>query len=318
MDDRYKPLDPSGIKTTSIKDRPAKVDKSGFAGPCRPGMSLKEWSDSLPRILAAQDIREVARAVAKARQEDNPFLLAMGAHVIKVGLSPLIIDMMEKKTITGLCLNGACLVHDFEIAACGNTSEDVASSLDDGSFGMTQETAEFLNGASKRCLSEDIGLGRAVGEALQGSALPFKDLSILAAACRLGLPVTVHVAVGTDIIHMHPCADGAAIGKGSHRDFLVLASLVSGLSGGVLLNLGSAVILPEVFLKALGLARNLTEGARSFTTVNMDFIQHYRPGVNVVERPVRTGGRGYKLTGHHEIMFPLLAALIGEEQNKLR
>lgn len=318
MDDKYKPLDPSGIKTSSLRERPAKVDKEQFAKPCRPGMNMDEFAGSLPGILAAGDLKEVAKAVAEARQKDAPFVLAMGAHVIKVGLSPLIIHMMETGIITGLVLNGACLVHDFEIAATGNTSEDVAAALDDGSFGMTRETAEFLNNAAKRCLEEDIGLGRAVGEELLKADLPFKELSIPAAAARLEVPVTVHVAVGTDIIHMHPSADGAAIGKGSHRDFLLLARLVSGLSQGVYLNLGSAVILPEVFLKALSLARNLGHDVRSFTTVNMDFIQHYRPGVNVVDRPVRPGGKGYKLTGHHEIMFPLLAALIEEEQHKLR
>ena len=313
MGDPRKPLDNKNLRTVSIADRPGKVDERLFARPPVAGQSLAGFADSLPDILAARDLREIARAIARARRDERPVILAMGAHPIKVGLSPLIIELMERRVITALALNGACLVHDFEIAFAGNTSEDVASHLDHGMFGMTRETGEWLNRASSRCASEDIGLGRAVGEAMDASGLPHRSLSLLGRAARLDAPVTVHVAVGTDIIHMHPSADGAAIGRGSHRDFLILASLVSELEGGVFINLGSAVVLPEAFLKALSLARNLGHEAKSFTTVNMDFIQHYRPGVNVVERPVRTGGKGYRLTGHHEIMFPLLAALVTEE-----
>jgi hypothetical protein len=313
MGDPKPPLDPRGIKTVSIGERPSKVREEAFARPFTKGMSFRDWAQTLPDILAAADLKTSARAIAEARKARRPVILAMGAHVIKVGLSPLIIDLLEKRVITGVAVNGASLVHDFELALVGNTSEDVASHLDHGMFGMTRETGEWLNRAISRCAAEDIGLGRAVGEALLASGFPHLDKSLLASAARLDVPLTAHVAVGTDIIHMHPTADGAAIGRGSHRDFLILAAEVAELEGGVFINLGSAVILPEVFLKALSLARNLGHGVKTFTTLNMDFIQHYRPSVNVVERPTRTGGRGLRITGHHEIMFPLLAALVLEE-----
>jgi len=312
------PLDPSGIKTVSIKDRKAKVSQSAFSGRVRSGMSVKELLDAMPGVLAAGDLLQVARAVAGAAEKKRPVILGMGGHVIKVGLSPLVIGMMESGAVTGLCMNGSCIIHDYEIALTGNTSEDVAASLDAGMFGMTRETAEGLNSAVARCGKEDISMGRAVGEAVLEGDFTHKDLSLLAAAARLGLPATVHVAIGTDIIHMHPSMDPAATGKGSHRDFLTLAAMVADLQDGVYINLGSAVILPEVFLKALSLARNLGHKVNRFTAVNMDFIQHYRPGENVVKRPVQGGGQGYRITGHHEIMLPLLAAAIEEYRALVR
>jgi hypothetical protein len=306
------PLDPAAIRTVSIHDRPSKVDEKEFIGPLAAGMGFRAWLDALPDILAARDLRAVARAIVKARQADRPVILGMGAHAVKVGLAPLIVGLMEKKIVTAVAMNGAGAVHDFEVALAGRTSEDVAASLDTGMFGMTRETGEGLNRAMARCGREDLGLGRAVGEAIRDGAFPHAAKSILAAAARLGLSATVHAAIGTDIIHMHPSADGAAIGRGSLRDFRTFAAEVAGLEGGVYLNLGSAVIMPEVFLKALSLARNLGHKVDAFTTVDMDFIAHYRPAVNVVQRPVRTGGRGYRLIGHHEIMFPLLFAAVME------
>jgi len=313
MADPKAPLDASGLCTLSIHDRKSKVADAAFARELAPGLTFQSWLDSLPDILAARELREIARAIVEARKNQRPVILGTGAHAIKVGLSPLIISLMEKKIVTVLAMNGAGAVHDFEIALAGRTSEDVAASLDTGMFGMARETAQGLNRAVERCGREDIGLGRALGEAINQAQLPHRGLSLFAAAARLDLPATVHVAIGTDIVHMHPSADGAAIGRGSLRDFRIFSAAVAELEGGVYINLGSAVIMPEVFLKALALARNLTHKPMALTTVNMDFIQHYRPEVNVVERPVRTGGRGYRLIGHHEIMFPLLTAAVLEQ-----
>lgn len=317
MGDPKRPLDPSGLKTVSLYERPSQVDESAFARPQRAGMSFAEWLDSLPEILAAKDLKEVARAIVSARKNRRPVIVGMGAHVIKVGLSPLLIGLLKEGIVTGLGMNGACLVHDFEVAAAGRTSEDVAAGLDHGQFGVTRETGEALNRAAARCLHEEIGLARAMGEHIQSGNFPHRDQSLLAACVELNVPVTAHVALGTDVVHLHPEADGAAIGKGSQRDFLIFSALVAELSGGVYLNLGSAVILPEVFLKALTLARNLGHSVKDFTTVNLDFIQHYRPGVNVVQRPVQSGGRGYRITGHHEIMVPLLAQAVMEMRKKV-
>ncbi|HUT55314.1 MAG TPA: hypothetical protein VM658_18130 [bacterium] len=312
MADPKAPLDPRAIRTVSIHERPSKVEEKEFIGTLSPGMGFKAWLDALPDILAARDLREVAHAIVAARSEGRPVVLGMGAHAIKVGLSPLLISLMERKIITAVAMNGAGAVHDYEVALAGRTSEDVAATLDTGMFGMTRETGEGLNTAMARSGREEIGLGRAVGEAIMTGGFAHAARSILASAARLDLPATVHVAIGTDITHMHPSADGAAIGLGSLRDFRIFAAAVAELKGGVYLNLGSAVIMPEVFLKALSLARNLGHTVDAFTTVNMDFISHYRPGVNVVERPVRTGGRGYRLIGHHEIMLPLLFAAVME------
>jgi hypothetical protein len=239
-------------------------------------------------------------------------MLGMGAHAIKVGLNPVIIDLMEKGAITSLAVNGAGIIHDFELAFIGRTSEDVDREILSGAFGMAEETGSMLNKAIGEA-SADEGIGAAVGRMIQSGDFPYKDNSLLAAGHRLGVPVTVHVAIGTDIIHMHPSFDGRATGEAAQRDFLAFCSLVSELEGGVYINLGSAVLLPEIFLKAVTLARNLGQPLRHFTTVNMDFVQHYRPNANVVRRPTQGGGRGFALTGHHEIMLPLLAAAIIEQ-----
>jgi len=313
MADPKGPIDPTGVRTESVKDRLSLVDEAAFAKPLAAGQSFKGWLDSLPDILGARSLREIAGAIAEARINKKPVVLAMGGHVIKVGLNPLIVDLMERGVITAVAANGACIVHDFELALLGRTSEDVGPALDDGMFGMARETGEGVNRLSSRCAKDDVGLGRAVGEGILDGDFPHKDKSLFAAAARLDVPITVHVAIGADVVHVSPHADGAAIGRGSLRDFHIFANVVSELEGGVYINLGSAVVLPEVFVKALSLARNLGAKVESLTTVNMDFIQHYRPGVNVVERPTNKGGKGYRLTGHHEIMFPLLAAAILNE-----
>jgi len=267
----------------------------------------------LPDILAAQNLKEIARKIAWVHRRNKTVLLALGAHPIKVGLSPLIIDFMERGIVSAVAMNGAGIIHDFELAFMGKTSEDVAASLQDGSFGMAQETGAFLNRAIREGYERQRGIGAAVGEAILKARLPHRRLSILAAGAKLGIPVTVHVAVGTDIIHMHPQVDGKALGEGSLRDFRSLTSAVASLGQGVFLNFGSAVILPEVFLKALSLARNLGHPVRNLTTANLDFIAHYRPLTNVVHRPTLESGKGYHLTGHLEIMVPLLFAAVLEE-----
>lgn len=307
-----KPLDLSGLKTYPLAQRPSKVAAADFARPWSAGGRLADFLAGLPAILAAGDLRAVIDAVAKAAAAGKTVIVGMGAHVIKVGLAPVIIDLMEKGVIGAVAFNGAGIIHDTEVAMGGATSEDVAAALDDGSFGMAAETGSFLAGAIARAGTEDLGLGQAVGRAIIQSRLPLADLSILAAGWRLGIPVTVHVAMGTDIIHMHPGFDPAAAGKASHRDFRTFAAAVATLENGVYLNIGSAVILPEVFLKAVALARNLGHDIGCFTTVNMDFIRHYRPLTNVVHRPTARGGRGFNLVGHHEIMVPLIAAGIVE------
>jgi hypothetical protein len=307
------PLSLDGVKTYPLASRKSLVKVEDFARPVLPRSSFKKFLNSLPDFLAAKDFREVVARVGKAHARAKPVILGMGAHPIKVGLSPLIIHLMEKKILQGVALNGAGIIHDFEIALAGRTSEDVASEIGEGSFGMAEETGRMINEAINGGREKGWGIGRSVGEMIRKSGFPHRGLSILAAGIRLGIPVTVHVAVGTDIIHMHPQARGAAIGEGSHLDFRLFAALVSRLEGGVYLNLGSAVILPEVFLKALTLVRNQGYRAKHFTTVNMDFIPHYRPLTNVVRRPTLEGGRGFHLTGHHEIMFPLLCAAVLEE-----
>jgi hypothetical protein len=295
-----------------VKDRPSKVRRDDFGAPWKAGGSMRSWFDSLPRILAGNDFRAVVERLARAARGRKMILLGMGAHPIKVGLSPHIIDLMERGIVRGLAMNGACVIHDTEVAMVGHTSEDVAVRLGEGQFGMAEEPARLINDAIREGARLDMGLGEAVGTRLSKGKLPHHALSLVARAHDLGVPLSVHVAIGTDTIHFHPSVDGASLGKTSHRDFRLFASLVSGLEGGVFINLGSAVILPEVFLKALSLVRNLGHGVKQFTTVNMDFIQHYRPMTNVVSRPTLEGGEGYSLVGHHEIMFPLLAAAVIE------
>lgn len=310
---RYKPISLRKVKTYPIGNRKSKVATGALASPAEKGGRFSDFVSSLPGVLAASDIKAVASAIVLANREGRPVVLGMGAHPIKVGLSPLIIDLMEMGVITALATNGACTIHDFELAFAGHTSEDVATALRDGSFGMARETGRMINNAINSGVADGKGLGASVGAFIDGGRLPNKSMSLFGTASRLGLPATVHVAMGTDIIHMHPSADGAAIGEGSLRDFRLFSSVVADLEGGVYINLGSAVLLPEVFLKALTVARNLGNVVREFTTVSMDFMQHYRVRENVLGRPVSDGGVSYALTGHHEIMFPLLAAMIKEE-----
>ena len=313
---KLEPLSLNGIKTYSLSERHSKVSHADFGAPWKKGGSFKEFIDRLPHILAADTLRGVAAAWVKARRAGRPVLLGMGAHPIKVGLSPVLIDLMQRGLITGVALNGAGIIHDAEVAMVGRTSEDVDEVLGCGAFGMAQETAEFLNGAIAWGGQNGLGLGEAVGRRLLESNFPHLDLSLVAKAAALEVTLTVHVAVGTDIIHLHPSVSPEALGATTHRDFRLFAALVSDLNDGVFINLGSAVIIPEVFLKAITLARNLGHKVAPLTTVNLDFMQHYRPLTNVVRRPTAGVGRGFALTGHHEIMFPILAALVIEEMEE--
>jgi hypothetical protein len=310
MECQTAPLDFSGLNTYSLHERHSKVTVADFAQPVKPGMTVRALIANLPKQLAGKDFPELVERIAAAVMQKRPVLVGMGAHVIKVGLAPILIDLMERGIISALALNGAGIIHDAEIAMVGRTSEEVANVLGAGAFGAARETGEVLNQAINQGAKEGIGLGEAVGNALLQQNFPFNGQSLLAQARRLGIPVTVHVAMGTDIIHIHPAADGAAIGQCSHHDFRVFCRLVSGLEGGVYLNLGSAVLLPEVFLKALTVVRNLGHVAQRFTTANFDFIRAYRPATNVVHRPTLEGGKGFNFTGHHELMIPLLAAAI--------
>jgi hypothetical protein len=309
----WRPLEFKGIKTSSLQKRKSKVGVDSFASPLRPASSFKEFLHSLPRILAADDFQKVVSRIVEAVRGDKMVLLGMGAHPIKVGLNPIIINLMERGIIRGLALNGAGIVHDVEIAMAGKTSEEVEEGLGTGAFGVTKETAEFINNALQAGHKEGSGLGAAIGRALEKErGLQHREMSLCAAASRLDIPLTVHVAIGTDVVHIHPSTDGAIIGEMTYLDFRLFAALVSSLEGGIYINLGSAVIMPEVFLKALSAARNLGHRVKDFSTLNMDFIQHYRPTQNVVCRPTIQGGKGFALTGHHEIMFPLLAAAVIE------
>jgi deoxyhypusine synthase len=301
-------IDRSKVRTTPARRRPSKVQLRDEARPHQAGGTFSDFLEELPAILGASELRATIDAWARATQRGRTVLFGFGAHLIKVGLAPVVVDLLERGAIDALMMNGAGCVHDLELAMMGRTSEDVAESLDDGSFGMAGETATRLNAAISRGAEEGLGMGAAVGREILEGRYPHKDRSVLAAASRLGVPVTVHVAVGSDIHHMHEGADGAALGATSYRDFETLAGVVANLEGGVVFNVGSAVILPEVFLKALSLARNLDYKVRRFTAVNLDFMRQYRPTVNVVERPTRLGGRGITLIGHHEITVPLLAA----------
>jgi hypothetical protein len=307
------PLDLAGVRTYPLASRKSQVTRADFGRPLPRGARVTELLDALPRILGGQALRGLAADVLRARSLGKPILWGLGGHVIKVGLSPVLVDLMEKGLVTGLALNGAGIVHDFELAVAGHTSEDVSAGLGSGEFGMARETGEEINRAIVEGDRDGLGLGAAVGRYLVARKPPHLDVSLLAAARRLGLTATVHVAVGTDIVHMHPACDPAALGRATHLDFRLFAAEVARLGGGgVYLNVGSAVMLPEVFLKAVTLARNLGHAITDFTTANLDFIQSYRPNTNVVERPTSGVGRGYSLTGHHEILVPLLAAALVE------
>lgn len=312
MSKKYKPISLKNIKTCQLRSRKSKVECDKVAKPYSSG-SFRSFLDGLPDILAAGDFKAIVNAIVKARKRDRPVVLGMGAHPIKVGLTPIIINLIENNFITAVAMNGACIVHDYELSLMGHTSEDVDVELCRGTFGMAEETGKNLNRAINNGVKKGMGLGRSIGEYILKSKGQFKELSILAAAARQSIPASVHVAIGTDIIHMHPEASGTAIGEGSMRDFKLFSSVVADLRGGVYINLGSAVIMPEVFLKAIAVTRNLKYNVRNFTTVNMDFIQHYRCRENVLRRPVISGGKSYALTGHHEIMFPLLAAAVIEK-----
>ncbi len=294
-----KPIDLKKIKTYSIKKRKNLVN-IGQSGKPIEFKNFNKFIDSLPKVLAADALRNVIDNIVKAHNKDRQVVLAIGAHVIKCGLSSIVIDLMKRGIITAVAMNGAGAIHDYEISLIGGTSEDVSDSLKDGTFGMAKETAEAIQDAAS---VPELGLGRALGDKIIKDKNKHKQYSILAEGARLNIPITVHVAIGTETIHMHPCISGADMGESSHVDFKKLCSVVSELEGGVWLNVGSAVIMPEVFLKAITVARNLGRKIKNFTTVNMDMIQHYRPQTNVVNRPTT---HGYSITGHHEIMLPLL------------
>jgi hypothetical protein len=311
---QHKPLDFDKLKTVPIDARGGKVQTAHFAKPYD-GSGINGLIDSLPKLLAADSLRGVIDALRKARDQKRAILWGMGGHVVKCGLADVLLDLMRRGWVSGFVMNGATSIHDFEIAIAGQTSEDVEAVLPDGRFGAAEETGREMNLAIVEGARENLGMGEALGRHVVKIAKPeFASHSLLYGAYQASVPVTVHVAVGTDTPHTHPGADGAAIGAATHRDFRLLCSLVTGLDrGGVYLNIGSAVILPEVFLKAVSVVRNLGHPLTSFTTANFDFLQHYRPRANVVERPhAQSGGRGFSITGHHELMIPLLAAALVE------
>ena len=322
------PLSLERIRTYPLAKRKSKVTVKDFGRPLRRGASLAEFLDSLPRLLAADDLRAVLAAILRARARRKAVLWGLGGHVIKVGLGPVLIDLIRRGFVSGIAMNGAALVHDFEIALVGNTSEDVEAVLGRGEFGMAEETGLYLNEIAVGAERSHIGLGEAAGKLLSSGRLraKYSAASVLVAAYRARVPVTVHVAIGTDIPHMHRSADGAALGAATHHDFRLFCALVKQMHPrGVYLNWGSAVVLPEVFLKAVSVVRNLGVPLRPITTANFDFIQHYRPQQNVVKRPTlpvrgaaRSGSRGYALTGHHEILLPLVAAALVERGPRKR
>ncbi len=307
------PLELSRLKTCAIHERESKVTIDHFAGVWEKGGTFSDFLGKLPDILAGRDLNAVIDAVSGAVRQKAAVCMGMGGHVIKVGLNPVLIDLVKRDILTMLSMNGAGIIHDLEIALAGKTSEDVAAALDQGTFGMARETSHFLNNAVQKASDEGKGLGRAVGELINEEKFPYRELSLTAACASFDIPLTVHVAIGTDIIHMHDGFDAAACGRASHIDFRIFAANIARLENGVFINAGSAVILPEVFLKALTLVRNMGFLTEHFTTVNLDFIRQYRPLTNVVNRPVQSGGKGYNLTGHHEILIPLIAAGVIEK-----
>ncbi|MBZ5622018.1 MAG: hypothetical protein LAQ69_25315 [Acidobacteriia bacterium] len=312
------PIDFTHLHTISLQDRGGKVNTTDFAGVYRKGSGVAGWLDSLPHLLAGDSFRAVVDRVAEARVRKRAIIWGLGGHVIKCGLAPVLLDLMRRGYATTFALNGSAAIHDFEIALAGHTSEDVEAALPDGRFGSAEETGREMNHAIGEGDREGLGMGEALGRSLETLATEEHGwASLLLQAYRNATPVTVHVAIGTDTPHTHPAAAGAAIGSASHRDFRLLCTCVADLNkGGVYLNVGSAVVLPEVFLKAVSAVRNLGHPLANFTTANFDFLQHYRPRVNVVERPhTRAGGAGYAITGHHELMIPLLAAALIEKDS---
>jgi hypothetical protein len=310
----YEEFDLSGVQTYPLSSRQSKARVEDFARPHSPEAGLGGWLDRLPNILAAADFKAVVARLERARRESGGIIWGLGAHVIKTGLSPVLIDLMKRGYVSAIATNGAGLIHDFEIALSGGTSEDVDESLGPGRFGMAEETGRLLNEAIQAGVTGGLGIGQSVGAWMLEHSVRHRDVSLFASAAEMEIPVTVHVAIGTDIIHMHPAASGAAIGEGSLRDFRYFVSNVARLERGVYLNCGSAVVLPEVFLKAVALARNQGRPLTDLTTVNLDFVRLYRPQTNVVSRPTRDIGQGYSLTGHHELLIPLLAAALVERE----
>lgn len=314
MPSKYEEIDLMRIKSTSIWDRKSVVSIDRFGKPAAEGRTVRELLDSLPDILAGRTIRQLAVAIAGARKKGKPVIVGMGGHVIKCGLSPVINDLMRRGVITAVAGNGAVAIHDVEIALYGRTSEDVRATLAEGTFGMARETAEFMNSAAADARNEGLGFGESIGRKLIEADAPHADLSVIATAYSHDLPVTIHVAIGTDITHMHPDADGAAYGDASFRDFHIFTAAAAGLGGGgVLLNVGSAVILPEVALKAFSILCNLGYDLSGIVGANLDFVQHYRAVQQIVSRLELLGGTGMNLIGHHEIMLPLLAHAVLEE-----
>jgi len=316
---KEKPLSPKGLKTYSLRSRKSRVDIKNFANVLESENSFASFLQSLPNLLAARDFKEFLSLMKKAREKKRAVIFALGAHVIKVGLNPILISLMREGWVSALALNGASVIHDFEIAFSGKTSEDVGAGIKGGQFGMAQETGEMLNRAINSGAEKGLGLGEAVGKMMAESRFPYKNLSLLATSYSLNIPVTVHVAIGTDIIHFHPMVKGEALGKTSLTDFFLFCSLLKKLEGGgVFINIGSAVILPEVFLKAVSFVRNKGFRLENFSTAVFDFIHHYRPHQNVTLRPLGEKGRGFYFIGHHELMIPLLAASLksGKKENK--
>jgi hypothetical protein len=311
----YEEFDLTGVKTYALSSRTSKTRAEDFAKPFERGGSFRSWFDALPAILGARDLHRVVQAIGHAHTRGAGIVWGIGAHVIKTGVSPVLIDLMTRGYVSALAMNGACIIHDFEIALSGATSEDVDEALGPGRFGMAEETGTQLNEILIDASAKRQGFGQAIGAHLSQLKPPHADKSLAVAAHRLGIPVTVHVAVGTDIIHMHPKASGAAIGDASLRDFRYFTSCIARLTGGVYLNCGSAVVLPEVFLKAVALVRNQGIALEGMTTVDIDFIRMYRPQTNVVSRPVAgTNGVGISLVGHHEVLIPLIAAGVIDAQ----
>jgi hypothetical protein len=320
---RYPQLDLSQVKTYSVRERENKVATGDFGRPLGGGASFADFFDSLPDILAGRELRAVVEAIVRAKQNGRPVIITMGAHVIKVGLSPLLIDWMRRGIITALATNGAGAVHDSEVARFGVTSEDVGAGIASGMFGMARETGEFINGAAQRAHANNAGFGETLGAMLleeeQSGGAPHNHLSLLANGVRLGVPVTIHVAIGSDIPHPQPSMDGAATGAATFSDFKIFAHAMKDLSGGVLLNIGSSVLLPTIIEKSLAVCRNLGHDVRDFTGVNFDFIQHYRSTWNPVRRANELSdgaGRGIAITGHHELTLPLLFAAVNQRLDK--
>jgi len=307
----FPPLDFSQIRTYPVANRANKVALEAFSKPHTPGTTFREFLRNLPDFLAATDLKKTVSAIAAAVRNRRPVVLMMGAHSIKVGLNPVLIDAMRRGILNAIAFNGAGAIHDFELCYQGETSEDVQRGLNDGTFGMVDETGRMMNAALADGLSRGLGAGRALGEATAG--FPNRHLSLLATGADLGIPITVHIAIGTDIIHQHPTTNGEVLGEASYRDFQTFASVCAQLEGGVVLNVGSAVIMPEVFLKALTIARNLGHKVEKFTTATFDMTRHYRPGENVQRRPTAMGGQGFYIVGHHELNIPLLFAAVIEE-----